>query len=326
MGAILSIIIIVRGVFALKEIISPTPPPPPTVSFGRLPKIAFPRSVTEKRLKYSVNTLSGSLPVFSDRAAVNKMTGYAPNILDVDNANRKARAIGFSRNGTKLSDANYRWTEASALQKELTMNIITSDFVMSSLFLQNPGVISAGNVGNEYGAAGVAEAFLGTMGTFPSDIDKTKTTTIKYSISNGSLVPATSLSNTQVIGVYFYQNDVNSLPIYYPNGGTSTIFLLVAGGNRQPEVVAVDFSHQGILEHQATYPIKTAQEALDELKEGRGYIARYDVSLSDIQIKDVFLGYFRSVEKQEYLLPIIIFEGEGFYAYVSAVRDEWLDN
>lgn len=325
-GAVLSIIIVVRGIFALKEIISPTPPPPPTVSFGRLPKIAFPQSVTEKRLKYSINTISGSLPIFSDRATVNQMTGYSPNVLDVDNANRKAEAVGFFQNGLKLSDINYRWNDSSPLQRELNMNIVTSDFVLSSLFLQNPEVLSARFVGNEFESTNTASSFLKTMGTFPNDIDESKTKTVKYLVSNGSLMPATSLSNTQVIGVYFYQKDVNGLPIYYPNGGVSEIFMLVASGKYQPEVVGGDFSHQGISEASATYPIKTAQESFNNLKEGKGYIARYDVKSNDIQIKNVFLGYFRGVEKQEYLMPIVVFEGEGFYAYVSAVKDEWLDN
>lgn len=324
-GALLSIIIIIRGVFALKEIISPTPPPPPTVTFGRLPKIAFPQSVTEKRLKYSINTISGSLPIFSDRATVNKTVGYAPNILDVDNANRKAQASGFFQNGVKLSDTYYRWNDGSVLQRELNMNIVTSDFVLSSLFLQNPDVASGRNLGDEFEGANVASSFLRNMGTFPIDIDESKTSTIKYSISNGALVPATSLSNTQVVGVYFYQKDVNGLPIYYPNGGVSTIFALVASGKQRPEVVGADFSHQGISEISATYPIKTAQEALNDLKEGKGYVARHDVTSDNIQIKNVFLGYFRDVEKQEYLMPIVVFEGEGFYAYVSAVKDEWLD-
>lgn len=324
--ASLSLIIIIRGIFALKEIIFPTPPPPPTVSFGKLPEIVFPASKTDKKFRYSVNTLSGSLPTLPDRATVNKMVGYAPNILDVDNAHRKANSIGFSQRGLRLSDINYRWQEPSSLKKELTMNIVTSDFVMTSLFLQDPRVISAQAIGNENQAAGVAKSFLASMGTFPNDISDDKTTTIKYSISNGTLVPATSLSNTQVIGVYFYQSDVNGLPIYYPNGGVSTIFVLVGSGDHQPEVVAADYSHQYVLEGSATYPIKSAETAFNELSEGKGYIARFDIQTDDIQIKKVFLGYYRSAEKQEYLMPIVIFESDGFYAYVPAITDEWLDN
>lgn len=322
----LVIILIVRGLIALKEIIAPTPLPPPTVSFGKLPKISFPESKTSKKLKYSINTISGTLPAFPDRAVANKMVDYAPNILDVDNAHRKARNVGFSGRGVKLSDENYRWTEPSTLKKELTMNIITSDFIMTSLFLQDPRVIAARSIGNESGAAGVAQSFLQRIENFPSDIDIKKTTTIKYSIVNGTLIPATSLSNTQVIGVYFYQKDVNNLPIYYTNGGVSNIFILVASGESSPEVVAADFSHQYPLENSGTYPIKTSTEAFDELSAGKAYIARYDTKSDEIQIKKVYLGYFLSLRKQEYLMPIVIFEGDGFFAYLPSVRDEWIGN
>ncbi len=324
-GAILSIIIIVRGIFALKEIISPTPPLPPTVSFGRLPKIDFPQSATQKKLKYTLNTISGGLPTFPDRATVNKMVYYAPNVLDVDNANRLANAAGFPTKGTSLSDVNYRWNDLSAFQRELTMNVVTKDFIISSLFLKNPDTISAKKLGNEQTAAASATNFLQTMNEFAPDLDSSKTSTILYSIVNGALLPASSLSNTQVIGVYFYQKDVNGLPIFYQNGGVSSMNVLVGGGQYSTEVVAVNFAHQEVSSTSATYPIKTTREALSDLKSGRGYIARYDVSTEDISIKNVFLAYYLGENKQEFLMPVVVFAGEGFYGYVSAARDEWLD-
>ena len=63
------------------------------------------------------------------------------------------------------------------------------------------------------------------------------------------------------------------------------------------------------------------------MKSQKAYIASYYGGSSNVSIKNIFLGYYIGATKQNYLMPIVIFEGErGFFAYVSAVRDEWISN
>ena len=324
LGGLFSLIIIVRGIFALKEIISPTPAPAPTVSFGVLPKIDFPQSTTQQKLTYSINTDSGNLPTFADRVIVNKMVGYPPDILQVDDANNMASSISFPVPGQSLSNINYRWADNSSLQRQLTMNVDTKDFIMTSLFLNDPDVISANNLPGQAGAATEAQSFLSTMSEYPTDIDPTLTTTTLFKIDNGALIPATSLSNTQVIGVNFFQTDVNGLPIYYPNALSSPMTVFVAGGQYQSQVVAADFSHQYVSTVSATYPIKTPAQAFDDLKAGNAFISYYNGG-GNIQITNVFLAYYIGDEKQNYLFPIVVFQGSNFYAYVPAILDGWVE-
>jgi len=64
LGFLLLIYILYRGAFFVKEKIRPSPPTPPQAAFGKLPKISFPKSVTEEKLTYQIDTLSGNLPTF----------------------------------------------------------------------------------------------------------------------------------------------------------------------------------------------------------------------------------------------------------------------
>ncbi len=325
-GTLLSLIIIVRGLFALKELISPTPPPPPTVSFGRLTRIAFPENATQKRLNYTLNTVSGSLPSFPDRLTVNKMNGYYPDILGVDKANQKASGANFPVPGSQISGNNYRWTDASQIQRELTMNILTSDFIMTSKFLDDPTVASAKSLSGPEAAKNAAIGLIQGMQLLSGDIDGSKTATTLLSIDHGALIAATSLASTQIIGVYLFQSDINSLPVFYPKAEQSTMNFLVGSAQFDPIVVGADFSYQAVSTISATYPIKTAEEAYKDLKEGKGYVSTY-YGGEEILIKDVFLAYYIGGEKQQYLMPIVVFKGDkGFYSYVSAVKDEWLNN
>ena len=178
-----------------------------------------------------------------------------------------------------------------------------------------------------------------------------------YSIdsTSGKLVKTTNLQDTRVIRVDFYQNPIEytitagvggdlthfqefkeSLPIMYPNPPFSTIDFYVASGVDQAQVMKANYSHQKVdlstnapaadgTPQQATYPIKSAQQAFDDLKNGKGYIAAYNGTDNQILINKVYLGYYIGKKTQQYLMPVIVFEGaNGFFAYVSAVTDDVL--
>lgn len=101
----------------------------------------------------------------------------------------------------------------------------------------------------------------------------------------------------------------------------------VASGENEASVMAADFTHQTIdqTDTSATYPLITAQQALDNLKNGKGYVAAYYGNDPKILINNVYLAYYLGKTIQDYLMPVIVFEGQnGFMAYVSALADESL--
>ena len=74
-----------------------------------------------------------------------------------------------------------------------------------------------------------------------------------------------------------------------------------------------------------TYPLKSTQEAWQELIDGTGYVIKQGNNDPEkIVIRNVYLAYFDSKEEQNYLQPIFVFEGDnGFIAYVAAVSSQW---
>ena len=65
------------------------------------------------------------------------------------------------------------------------------------------------------------------------------------------------------------------------------------------------------------YPIISGLEAYEKLKKGDAYIL-YERESGNIDITDVNLGYYVGPD-QEYFLPVIVFSGSGFTAYVNAL-------
>ncbi|MBI2031317.1 MAG: hypothetical protein HYT08_01760 [Candidatus Levybacteria bacterium] len=325
-GAILLILIAFRVGKIVKEIISPTPPAPPTVTFGKLPKIAFPEKNIEGQFSFRIDTLTGALPSFSDRAKVFKMVPDRPDLLATQRAKDKVTKVGFKADSIQVSENIYEWTDDTPLARKLVLNTLTSNFTLTSSFFTDQTILAATNLPDQNKAVSLAQSFLSNMSSLPVDLDAEKTKATLFSIRNGTLVPSTSYSETQIVRVDFFQKNIEKMPIYYSNPVVPNISFLVGGGENDPQIVQANYTYQGVTEESATYPIKTAQEAYSELEEGNAYTASNNKP-GTVSITNIFLAYYIGEERQEYLLPIVVFEGENnFVAYISAVKDGWLSN
>lgn len=325
--SLILLLIIFRVGGNIKEYFFPTPPPSPTVSFGKLPRILFPANAIDEekahRFTYALNTISGKLPTFKNQAFVYKTVFLPPSLLALQKAKNRVAKIGFSLEPTLLSETTYQWE--SSPSRRIVLDILSSNFNLSSNYVFDPKVLSAQNLPSENEAIEKATSFLNSISSFPSDIDASKTKTTLLTIEDSNLAPVASLSKAKLIRVDFFQKDINNLPIFYPNPVSSSMNVFVASGTYEPQIVEANSFHQDISEISATYPIKTADEAFAQLKNGKAYIAAYFGEGKEVKIARVFLGYYASEEKQDYLLPIIVFEGNnGFFAYVTAIKDEWL--
>ncbi len=354
-GVIVILVFIFQGGVLLKNILYPPKTLPPDQRFGALPSIQFPKSEITDNFTYNINTVSGTLPLFPDRINVYSLIHPSPNLLNLDKAKEKAATLKFSDQSGKtlpevsLGNGNYEWQEQTGINRKLKMDIVTFDFSLSSDYLSSLTVLGASNLSDENNAIQTVHEFLNSIQLLPDDIDLTKTQNdqkdIKYNtypqlyaIRNGTLVPTTSLSNAKVIRVDLYQKDLEydldtgrrgdakikmKLPVLYPYPPYSTMSFWVASGQSTAEVDSLEFVHRAIstTDSPATYPLKTAEDAFEEVKRGDAYIPSYLGLDKEILISNVFLAYYLAGENQDYLMPIIVFEGQkNFFAYVSAIK------
>lgn len=319
-GALLGIIFLIFLLFALKNKFFPAPPPPPQVSFGKLPQPDFVENLAGKSFSYNLDTISGNFPSFPTQVKVYKMAQEQPDLLALSKAQSIVQNVGFNSSPTKISDNVYQWKD---LNRTLTMNITDSSFNLFTNFLSDPNRPIFNS--DTQTAIKAAQNFMESMGITPQDIDPGQTSSSLFSIKNFSLVPATSLSGTQIVRVDFFQKPIDNIPTFYTRFSVSPIEFLIGQSGSDIQVVGASFFHQQISNNSSTYPIKNASLAFEDLKKGKAYMA-VSQNGQNISIKKVSLGYYISERKQDYLLPIIVFEGDnGFVAYVPAVTDGWVN-
>lgn len=322
--AIIFIYILINIATTLKNQYFPTPPPAPTVTFGQLPAITFPKTNQPKNLSYALDTISGIFPDFSNEATVFQFSPTSPNLNNLLQAESFLSQTEFKQTPTPISETLYKWNAATAFNKTLTLNLLTYDFQLSSDYLQNPSMLTPGNL-TENNSTDKTQTFLNTLNIPLDNFNQDKTLVTFYTIENGVLSPTDSPANATIARVDLFYKDVDKLPIYFSNPLHSDIYFLIGYTANGTEIIDANFINKKISDTTATYPIKTAQQAFEELKQGQAYIASYDPNFKNIKINNFYLGYYLDNSTKDYLMPIIIMTGDNnFYAYVSAVSYSWI--
>jgi hypothetical protein len=324
---IIFVYILLNIAIIVKQIITPPPPPKVTVAFGKLQPQNFPSNTVNQTLSYSINTLSGALPIATPTAKIYQIQYFPPDLLALNKFENRVVSSGYIKGYTQVSDKVFQWqsNNYSGISKIITANINTNNFNITSGFMTDTATLKGKYLPDQSKAIEIAKNMLTNMNFLYDDLDLDKTTTNLYAIQNNTLVPSTSLSNSQIIQVNFFQKDINDLPIFYEKPNSSNINILIGGGNVS-DIVSASFVHQTISDIYSTYPIKTTAQAFEDLKQGKGYIAQYSGISSNIYINDMTLGYYMGSQLQDFLMPIFVFTGnDNFVAYVPAVTDEWIN-
>ena len=326
LGALIILIVIFRIILIVKEIIFPTPPPAPTVSFGKLPIVYFPEGIM-KNFTYEIDTISGDLPNLYPTAKVYKMEQQEPDILAVQKASEKVSKLGFNSKPQQISDFVYLWKNSTIPTRSLILNTKLSEFNLTSSFLENEELLNSKNFTNIDEPISSAKSFLKTLEFYPDDLDEEKTKVEFSNLNNGKILPSTRAVSSNLATVYFFQKDIDKTPIVYPEGNKSSMKIVIGAGELFGQVLDAKYTYQKKLDESSTYPVKTSMEAFEDLKNGNAFIVSHNGTDNKILIKKVYFALYSEGKIQQYLTPVIVFEGNNdFMAYVPAITNEWFDN
>lgn len=292
-----------------------TPPPPPDQKFGKLPEVLFPAQNPVKA-EFRVNTIDGTLPSFPDRMTIYKTKLADPSLGALQTTKQKAASAGFDQNETKISDSLYQWTDEKG--RILQMDIYTNNFKLSSNFLASPPIPFSTEIDKKMAVENVY-SFLNSLGFELDDIDPELSQVSFLKLENGNIAPVDNQNDANLISVDLFQKKLDEKPIFYPEGlNKSTMNFLLQNNN----IVDADFTnYPPDNSDSATYPIISSSEALEKLKNGNAFIIENENNSSVIDITNVESGYYIGNEIQQYFLPIAVFKGKNFLAYVSLLKN-----
>lgn len=325
-AAVLAVVVfVIFGIFKggqfLKSTFFPDPPPPAEKKFGLLPEITFPEENSQE-YSYSIETISGFLPTFQPTISVYKLKQNEPTITALPDARIKAASAGFTDNETAISSSEYEWTNPG-LGTSLLYGIYSANFEVKPNFSDSLTLFPTDTLTND-DITRTITSFTTSLGANTEDIDFEKSKLSYFTKTPDGISSVNNASLATLTKVNLFQKPVNEVPIYYPSPNESILyFTLGLTGGPQPVVLEASYNHfTPNLTESSTYDLKTAQEAYDDLKKGKGFVVAPTESKS-VGITDIQIGYYLdNSQQQEYLQPIIVFSGTNdFKAYVSAVKD-----
>lgn len=302
----------------------PEPPPEPTVAFGKLPELPFPDTGDYGDYILTLETPEGSLPSFQQQAKVYFMPKASVNIRSLERAFGKASALGFITPGNKETATIYTFTKDNS-PAILNMNIVTNVFSIDYDLSQDPSLRIA-NAPVPGAAISSAKGYLAHAGLLEEDMSgPDKHELLK--VVEGDFVRAISLSEANFIKVNLFRKDYEDIPSFTPSAIQGNIWFIVGPSGSSGTILVGEYHYFPISEDRAeSYPLKTVQQAWEELKAGKGYVANIgeNEGNAEIKIRRVYLGYYDSGIYMEFYQPIYVFEGDDeFFAYVPAIASNY---
>lgn len=298
----------------------------PTIKYGRLAPIVFPNQDKPNK-KFTLELPNDSFPKLSDQARVYMVFRPVDTFLALDEDTKVAKALGFANQPTEVKTGVYKW-ENQILNQTLTINVLESSFQLkypyeNDQLLQNPD-----RMPTKEGAISMATNLMSQAGKMTPDLEGGEKKISYWKIGFDGLKSVTSLSDAHLIRVDFFRKETDDgMKIIPSNPEKASVSVLVSGSSVEgKKVVEASYKYTPIDRQSfSTYPIKTPQQAWQQLQTGNYWLAVDDTERESITIRKIYLAYFEPVILTNVMQPIYVLEGDnGFVAYLPAVADSMI--
>lgn len=302
---------------------------PPTLAYGQLDALKFIEIPIAGTPKYNLNTKNGRLPSdLPKKMVVYPVKKPSFSYSAAKRAQDDASAIGYSETElvTDLTGDIYRWRDTST-GSQLEIDIGTRSLSINTPIAPNASNFDAG-ITTSLGKK-LADTFFSKTGRLDDVLYGRGTTTVtRGKVLNDKFVTADTIASSVIARVDYFRTIVRDeeYPILGPNAKEGLVYVYVripsADGLTALNYPIVSYNQWELEPNvSGTYPLITVSEAWDEVKNGRGVISNvtpleksiideYQTTrVDEILVNEVYIGYYDTPERQNYLQPIYVFEG-----------------
>lgn len=298
----------------------------PDTKFGLLPQPDFPKiSVSSSNFSYSLDTSTGNLPKigvdkgFEKILKVYFVVKSFATLLSPEKSQNLAEKFNISTPPQILSETKYLFSQNS---KSLTVDLDSGNFVY-----QKEATISAREaLDDDDKLVSDFKKILQTLEVFKEELNSGRTKINLLKKDGDKLVPTTLRAETEAAQISIWQQKLDDKSIFTGDFNRALINAVVvkSAGNIE-NYLSLNFTYYPIdTTTFATYPARSAEEAFEDLKSGKGVVI-LESEKPQVSITAIYLGYYLSENYSPYLEPVYVFEGGHFAAYVPAVSSQFLN-
>lgn len=307
--------------------------PPPVKSlatdpiFGKITKMNFSHPIDyPANVEFILDTIEGEPVTATQTAKVYYLPKTPPRFGYLQTIYLMAQNFGFNTDLTKhqIEGENAIFQDD---EKKLTINIANFNFEYKYNYADNETLFESIVLLSDDLIKEKIKELLRVLGRYPEELAQGKDNLIflRYDSQTKEFDVVNNKSGANAVEIDFYRPDIDSFPILTPTYFNSQNYVVASFQDEQYKILKAQIKFFEKEEQKiGIYPVKTGQEAWQDLQEKKGTIVLAGKNTNRITIKKMFLGYYDPDIYQEYLQPSYVFLGEnGFIAYVPAIKEEY---
>jgi hypothetical protein len=215
--------------------LNPPPPIPPTLRYGKLPKLIFPQAPNYATPEYKLETISGTLPSLPNMSKVYLVGINKSRLLILQRMTDKAKVLGLTRGPEQLNDITYRFLYPN-VPIDMVFDVITGALSYRFDWTTDKTIGFVYNVPMGNAAVAEGKGFLGKLGALPEDIAN-GLTNVTYLIATASaMIPAPSPFEANFVRVDYYRATKDEV---LPSGEKVSMKVVTAGADNSPVNVII---------------------------------------------------------------------------------------
>lgn len=329
---------LLNGMINVYKYLFPPEIPPAEAKFKTLPTLKMASIKIQNNPIYILDTQTGTLPNFQDRMNVYVIEVPRPNLLSEQTVKNLATDLKFGDNFVKNGVSKLRWTDG-ATSRNLNADIVSRNFQLVTSTEKLTTVINNALSIRNTDAEDQATAFIKSKNLMNA-VDATAGHT--YTVTTPSMIVLGRLRESKVnpqssklMKVDVYRNVFEQEPdelkgieaikykILGPNPRNGLINFYASNAQEPFKFPMINYTYWDIsYDNKSEYPLTPINTIWSTISQNKGVITylrtekedyfepfKTDLSVERIEIKDIYLAYYESMDYQPYLQPIYVFEG-----------------
>lgn len=238
-----------------------------------------------------------------------------------------AKQFGFDTDITKYKLENDEAVFSDG-KRSLRINIKNYNFKYEYDFSSEEQIFFQKNLPSQNEIQNQAIDFLKKLDRYPEQLARgeTKIHYFVYTAENNFITPTTKKDEANLVEINFFPQAVDDFLVVYETFVSSPNHIIATFYKGKIKVLKARITYFEKNKDQfGIYPLKTGDQAYEELTSGKGLIISNLAKDNKIVLTKMFLAYFEPSFYQPYFQPVYVFVGkDDFVAYIPAVRNDYL--
>lgn len=301
----------------------------PDTKFGILPKPNFPESgVSSSNFSYSLDTVTGGLPKIGQESGFDKLSKVYfvikpySTFLSSDKSQRLAEKFNIINPPEILNENTYYFRQDNEqFKKTLAVDLDSGNFNYS----KEASSAAVENLDSDNILVDDFKNTLNRLGVLREELRSGASKVILLRVEDNKFIPTQERAEAIVAQISLWPQPLDKKPIFTSDVNKSLVHASVVKSATDIEnYLSLSYTFFQIdSSTYATYPTKLPEEAFTDLRNGKGVVI-IEPEKPQVSITAISLGYFLPDSYTPYVLPIYVFEGPQFMAYVTAISNQFV--